>query len=107
MKDVLGITPREVQETLVEMGQTMIEKGLVVKKVKKSKVFVHPIFLALKNGEVISTCLLNEKCCGLIKNKKVLLRERKRHTARRVAIASPCYSGGGGDVPRQKFFSPV
>ena len=40
MKDVLGITPREVQETLVEMGQTMIEKGLVVKKVKKSKVIL-------------------------------------------------------------------
>ena len=38
MKDVLGITPREVQDSLVEMGQTMIEKGLVVKKVKKSKV---------------------------------------------------------------------
>ena len=41
------------------------------------------------------------------KNKKVLLRERKRHTARRTAIASPCYSGGGGGVPRQKFFPPV
>ena len=27
-------------------------------------------------------------------NKKVLLRERKRHTARRVAVASACYSGG-------------
>ena len=38
-------------------------------------------------------------------NKKVLLRERKRHTARRVAIASPCYSGGG--APLTKFFSPV
>ena len=36
------------------------------------------------------------------------MRERKRHTARRVAIASPCYSGrGGGGVPRQNFFSPV
>ena len=44
-------------------------------------------------------------------NKKVLLRERKRHTARRVAIAIFCYSGGGGEVPRQKsldkkFFFP-
>ena len=39
-------------------------------------------------------------------NKKVLLRERKRHTARRVAIAISCYSGGGG-VPWQKFFFPV
>ena len=33
------------------------------------------------------------------KNKKVLLRERKWHTARRVAIAIPCYSGGRGGVP--------
>ena len=40
---------------------------------------------------------------NLFKNKKVLLCERKRHTARRVAIASPCYSGGGG-VPLRKFF---
>ena len=41
---------------------------------------------------------------GKIKwNKKVLLRERKRHTARRVAIASPCYSGGGGSLDK-KFF---
>ena len=38
-------------------------------------------------------------------NKKVLLRERKRHTARRVAIASLCYSGGG--VLWQKIFFPV
>ena len=38
-------------------------------------------------------------------NKKVLLRERKRHTARCVAIASPCYSGGGGrGSPDKKFF---
>ena len=37
-------------------------------------------------------------------NKKVLLRERKRHTARRVAIASPCYSGGGGSST--KIFFP-
>ena len=29
-------------------------------------------------------------------NKKVLLREPKRYTARRVAIAISCYSGGGG-----------
>ena len=28
-------------------------------------------------------------------NKKVLLRERKRHTARRLAVASACYAGGG------------
>ena len=55
-------------------------------------------------------------------DKKVLLRERKRHTARRVAIAISCYSmyqaksgvkifslywGGGGGAPRQKFFFPV
>ena len=31
-----------------------------------------------------------------IQNKKVLLRERKRHTARRVAVASACYSGREG-----------
>ena len=37
--------------------------------------------------------------------KKVLLRERKRHTARRIAIASPCYSGGGS--LDQKFFSSL
>ena len=29
-------------------------------------------------------------------NKKVLLRELKRHTARRVAVAISSYSGGGG-----------
>ena len=40
-------------------------------------------------------------------NKKVLLRERKRHTARRVAVASACYSGGGGGGPSAKFFFPV
>ena len=38
-------------------------------------------------------------------NKKVLLRERKRHTARRVAIASTCYSGGWGG-PLTKIFFP-
>ena len=36
--------------------------------------------------------------------KKVLLRERKRYTARRVAIASPCYSGRGGGSLDKKFF---
>ena len=36
-------------------------------------------------------------------NKKVLLRERKRHTARRVAIAISCYSGGGS--LHKNFFS--
>ena len=30
--------------------------------------------------------------------KKVLLRERKRHTARRVAIAISCYWGGRGEA---------
>ena len=38
-------------------------------------------------------------------NKKVLLRERKRHTARRVAIAISCYSGGGGGSLDKIFFS--
>ncbi len=36
MKDVLGITPREPQEYLVEMAYSMIEKG-IVKKAKKYK----------------------------------------------------------------------
>ena len=39
------------------------------------------------------------------KNKKVLLRERKRHTTRHVAIAISCYSGGGGG-PLTKMFFP-
>ena len=39
-------------------------------------------------------------------NKKVLLRERKRHTARRVAIAISCYPGGGGGGPSAKIFFP-
>ena len=40
----------------------------------------------------------------IIRNKKVLLRERKRHTARRVAIAISCYSGGGGFLDKNFFF---
>ena len=39
-----------------------------------------------------------------INNKKVLLRERKRHTARCVAITISCYSGGGS--LDKKFFFP-
>ena len=39
-------------------------------------------------------------------NKKVLLRERKRHTARRVAIAISYYAGEGGG-PLTKIFFPV
>ena len=40
-------------------------------------------------------------------NKKVLLRERKRHTARRVAIAISCYSQGGrGKSLDKKFLFP-
>ena len=42
-----------------------------------------------------------------IVNKKVLLRERKRHTACRVAIVSPCYSGGGGGPSTKTFFSSL
>ena len=42
----------------------------------------------------------------ILSNKKVL-RERKRHTARRVAIVSPCYSERGGGVPQPKIFFPV
>ena len=37
-------------------------------------------------------------------NKKVLLRERKRHTARHVAIAISCCSGGGGGPLTKKKF---
>ena len=42
---------------------------------------------------------------SVLRNKKVLLRERKRHTARRVAIAISCYSGrgGGGPLTKQNF----
>ena len=36
-------------------------------------------------------------------NKKVLLRERKRHTARRVAIAISCYCWGGGSLDKKCF----
>ena len=42
--------------------------------------------------------------CQHCADKKVLLRKRKRHTARRVAIASPCYSGGGGPSTKNFFF---
>ena len=38
-------------------------------------------------------------------NKKVLLRERKRHTACRVAVASACYCGGGGSLCEKIFSS--
>ena len=48
---------------------------------------------------------ISDNLYEIITNKKVLLRERKRHTARRVAIASPCYSGRGGG-PSAKFFFP-
>ena len=37
-------------------------------------------------------------------NKKVLLRERKRHTAHRIAIAISWYSGGGGPLTKIFFF---
>ena len=37
-------------------------------------------------------------------NKKVLLRERKRHTARRVAITISCYSRGGRGGSLDKIF---
>ena len=50
-----------------------------------------------------------------LNNKKVLLRERKRHTARRVAVASACYSvlfrGQGGYLdmvyPPQRWGTPL
>ena len=40
-------------------------------------------------------------------NKKVLLRERKRHTARRVAIAIFLLLRGGGGSLNKNFFFPV
>ena len=43
----------------------------------------------------------------IITNKKVLLRERKRHTARRVAIAIfLLLPGGGGGGPSTKILFP-
>ena len=45
------------------------------------------------------------KCIETKEHKKVLLRERKRHTARRVAIASPCYSGERGGSLDKNFSS--
>ena len=38
-----------------------------------------------------------------IQYKKVLLRERKRHTTRRVAIAISCYSRRGGPLTKKNF----
>ena len=43
----------------------------------------------------LPTSIKADLTIGGIINKKVLLRERKRHTARRVAIPISCYSGGG------------
>ena len=48
---------------------------------------------------------LVKKCLNSFSNKKVLLRERKRHTARRVAIATPSYSGGEGSLDKNFFSS--
>ena len=50
-------------------------------------------FLSVQSVCRCSHCPLS---LNLHTNKKVLLRERKRHTARRVAVASACYPGGGG-----------
>jgi hypothetical protein len=38
MKEVLGITPRDVKETIIDMAYSLIEAGLV-KKSKKYKVY--------------------------------------------------------------------
>ena len=46
--------------------------------------------------------VVTETPADTLANKKVLLRECKRHTARCVAIAISCYSRGG--VPQQKIF---
>ena len=54
----------------------------------------------LRHGE---TTFKHPVTCVNRKNKKVLLRERKRYTARRVAIAISCYSGGGGALDKNFF----
>ena len=60
---------------------------------------------AVRNGHENCVNLLLKSGADTNANKKVLLRERKRHTARRVAIAISCYSRGmGGGVPHQNFF---
>ena len=43
MKDVLGITPRETKDTIIDMAYSVIEAGLV-KKSKKYKVFYKHLF---------------------------------------------------------------
>ena len=48
------------------------------------------------NSAMVAT---NETDDNPFANKKVLLRECKRHTTRRVAIAISCYPLGGGGVP--------
>ena len=63
------------------------------------------IFLEMTGGLTMETWL-TFKCRKYgsrnANNKKVLLRERKRHTTRRVAIASPW--GGRGGPPTKNFF---
>ena len=49
---------------------------------------------------VLKYILLEGSMMKFFENKKVLLRERKRHTARRVAMAISCYSGGGGSLDK-------
>ena len=66
----------------------------VISAVKKQKQFAN--FLSVRKNH-FANFWGNEYKSNL--NKKVLLRERKRHTARHAAVASACYSGG---VPRPR-----
>ena len=68
---------------------------------------IQPLFRAIEdeNSECVKI-LLQEGADVNKRNKKVLLRERKRHTARRVAIAISSYSGGRGGGPLTKNFFP-
>ena len=57
---------------------------------------LHVAFLYIKSYHTSVFCFKqNHQGLNIAQNKKVLLRERKRHTARRVAVASACYFGGG------------
>ena len=82
----------------------LIGEIVAVRKIWNSKtvekVFIHPIVDSLPQENMTFSNTLNYTTPKKVtfdcsKNKKVLLRERKRHTARCLAVASACYSGGG------------
>ena len=60
---------------------------------------LHEDFLVITIGLTIMLSTGDQTTTNHTNNKKVLLHERKRHTARRVAIAISYYSGEGGGVP--------